>query len=168
MTNNSLARLAHLIGELLRQNVYGEITVKRLVTTSCEGTCCDWEPLSQRAYNAFPGESRSRYEDRVSFLADLEDESRICQGHLEQVETVKGMLRSYTFTPPTEDHSAYGTLSMTVLPWDAKAKCLTGSRVIRSRIFDFSLSGGADGFTVVSDYGASCLIVHLDQWRPME
>lgn len=168
MTNNSLTQLAHLIGELLRQNAYGEITVKRLVATFCEGTCRDWRPMPDRAFNPYYGEEADHYVQRVSFLQDLEEQSGICQGHQETVETMKGMLRSYTFEPPAEDHSTYGTLSMTVLPWDEQKQHLTGSRVIRSRILDFDLSGHADGFTVVSDYGATCLIVHLAQWRPAE
>lgn len=162
MTNSQ--QFTHIFDRLLREHVYGEITVQRFVTTYCEETCRDWQPLSDRVYNSFHGESQSHYDLRVLSLLELEEESRVCQGHLEPVETVKGMLRSYTFTPPAEDHSVYGTLSMTVLPWDATAKRLTRSRVIRSRVFDYRHFDGGHGFSVVTDYVSSALVVDMKRW----
>ncbi len=163
MTSNN-TQYTHPFDQLLREHVYGEITVQRFVTTSCEGTCRDWQPLTERAYNSYHGETESHYNLRVLSLLELEEESRACQGHLELAETVKGMLRSYTFTPPTEDHSVYGTLSMTVLPWDATVGHLTRSRVIRSRIFDYRVDDGGHGFSVITDYGSSAVAVMMKRW----
>lgn len=165
MTNN--IQFTHPIDRLLREHVYGEITVQRFVTIFCDGVCRDWRPFPTRAFVPDP---RVRYDVennlRYFVLNQLEEETMACQGHMEGVEELKGMLRSYSFQPQADDHSTYGSLSLTVLPWNEQAGHLTSSRVMRSRVFDYNLR--ENGFAVVADYGASCLTAVLNQWRPME
>lgn len=159
-------QFTHPIEYMLRQHVYGEIAIERYVTTYCEDTCRDWRPFSMESFNASPWESMTSYEEKFEWLVEAEEAARVCQGHLVIHEKLRGMLRSFSFTPATEDRAKDGSLSITVLPWDAAENRLTSSRVVRMRIFDYGLR--EKSFYVIDGYGANALSVRLTQWRLTE
>lgn len=164
MTNNN--PFIHPLEYMLRKHAYGEIDLIRYATTYCGETCRDWRPFTDIVYGASPWETQRHYERRLEALIESEEAARVCQGHLVVYEKLQGMLRSFSLTPATEDRAKDGSLSLTVLPWDAAEKRLTSSRVVRMRIFDYDLTQW--GFYAIDSFGASALSVGLRQWRLTE
>lgn len=157
----------HLIEDKLRQFVYGEITATRYVVTHCHGdTCRDWRPISSAAYNPSPWETPEAYERKFDWLVELEEDSRVCQGHLVKHETIRGMLRSFSVKAASDDRSRDGSLSITVLPWDEAGQRLTSSRVMRTRVFGVDLQ--KNSVYVTDGQGATALELELRPWRPNE
>lgn len=162
MASNTL--FTHPIEHMLHRFVYGEITVTRYVLTHCQGdTCRDWQPISSAAYNPAPWESADAYEHKFDWLVALEEDSRVCQGHLAEHETIRGMLRSFSYKPGADDRSRDGSLSITVLPWDETGQRLTSSRVVRTRVFDVRYRQYSVYITDGS--GATALGLELRHWR---
>jgi hypothetical protein len=160
-SNNQFTPIEHM----LHAFTFGKITITQYLTVYCDGdTCREWQPLADQAFYASPWESCEAYEAKFEYLVTLEEESRICQGHLVQHEKLRGMLRSFSYKPESEDRSRQGSLSITVLPWDDKEQRLTRSRVIRARVFDYT--NRECSVYVIDNFGAKALDIDLRQWRP--
>lgn len=166
-SNNQFTPIEHM----LHAFTFGKITITQYLTVYCDGdTCREWQPLADQAFYASPWESCEAYEAKFEYLVTLEEESRICQGHLVQHEKLRGMLRSFSYKPESEDRSRQGSLSITVLPWDEKEERLTSSRVMRAKVFDYTIpyGPGASSLYVLDGYGSTALHVDFRQWRPDE
>lgn len=167
MTSNN--PFTHPIDHLLRRFAYGEVTITQYITVHCDGdTCRDWRPMPSLAFSPSPWESAEAYEKKFDWLVEQEEESRRCQGHLAQHEKLCGMLRSFSYKPESSDRSRDGSLSITVLPWDAVSERLTSSRVIRARVFDYTIpyGPGTSSLYVLDGYGSNALHIDFRQWRP--
>lgn len=151
------------IKHTLSQHLYGKVTLRRYHTVTCEGTCYEWEPFSDRTFAARPGESWKCFEARFEHLVEEEEAARTCQGHLVRYDEFRGMLRNYTYQPASDDRERDGTLTLIVLPWDDEAKQLTHKRTVKTRVFHAHFQGSS--LYVTDGYGSTALEISLKQWE---